>query len=42
MLLLSAIQSSVFYKILITLGTAMLPIIELRGAIPVGVAWNLL
>lgn len=40
MLILSAIQSSVWYKIFITLGTAMLPVIELRGAIPVGVAFG--
>ncbi len=41
MLLLSAINSSVWYKIFVTLATAMLPVIELRGAIPVGAALGL-
>ncbi len=36
-MLLASITSSVWYKLLLTLGTAMLPVIELRGAIPVGV-----
>lgn len=34
-------MNSVFGKILLTLGTAMTPVLELRGAIPVGVAAGL-
>lgn len=36
-----AFQATGFYKYLITLLTAMLPVVELRGAIPVGVGMGL-
>ena len=32
---------TVFGKLLMTFGTAMIPVIELRGAIPVGIAAGL-
>lgn len=34
-------METVFGKLLLTLGTAMVPVVELRGAIPVGVAAGL-
>ena len=34
-------MDTVFGKLLLTIGTAMVPVIELRGAIPVGVAAGL-
>ena len=34
-------MDSVFHKLLLTFGTAMVPVLELRGAIPVGVAAGL-
>lgn len=34
-------MSEVFHELLVTFGTAMVPVLELRGAIPVGVAMGL-